>query len=107
MEKTLDQVIKEFKKIIKTLESDSKKFNKDYSLQINYYNTIIKYLLLEHKYYDIVQECGKPIFHYFKFSLPKIDSGYFDWIYNPYNPVRFAVETFDSIEEIRIELGRK
>jgi hypothetical protein len=34
------------------------------------------------------------------------DRDYFLWLYNPYNPVRFAVETFDSIEEIRIELGR-
>ena len=104
MEKTLDQVIKEFKRIIKSYENC--KSGKDYSLQINYYNIIIKYLLLEHKHYDIVQKCGKPIFHYFKYSLPKNDRGYFEWLYNPYNPVRFAVETFDSIEEIRIELGR-
>ena len=28
----------------------------------------------------------------------------FEFLYHVYNPVRYAVETFDSIEEIRKEL---
>lgn len=97
MEYTLDQVIKAFKQIINQLEKDS--------IQRCYYEYIVKFLLLEHKHHDIVQKSGKPIFHYFKFSLPKNDNGYFEWLYNSYNPVRFAIETFDSIEEIRVELA--
>jgi hypothetical protein len=98
MEKTLDQVIKTFKQLIKQYEKDS--------IERNYYEIIVKYLLLEHKHQEAVLKCGKPIYHYFKYSLPVRGRDYFEWLYNPHNPVRFALETFDSVEEIRIELGR-
>jgi len=94
---TLDKVIKEFKSIIKKTDNEMTK---------TYYEIIVKYLLLEQKHKDIVLLSNKPIYHYFQYSLPRIDKDYFLWLYSPYNPVRFAVETFDSIEEIRIELGR-
>lgn len=94
----LNTVYKAFQKIVSTLPKDS--------IQRTYYEIIMKYLLLEHKYKDIVEKTGKPILHYFKFCLPESNIEYFNYLYHPYNPVRFAVETFDSIEEIRIELGR-
>jgi len=94
----LNRVIKEFKSVIKKLPKNS--------LQRKYYEIIVEYLLLEHKYPYEVKRAGKPIYHYFMYDLPKINNEYFEFLYNTYNPVRFAVETFDSIEEIRKELKR-
>lgn len=95
---TLDQVIKK----LKSIES---KYPKN-SIQADYYNVIVKYLLLEQKYKEEVKQANKPIYHYFMHYLPQQDNKYFEHLYNPYNPVRFAVETFDSIEVIRQELKR-
>lgn len=92
----LDKVIKEFKKI-------SKEFPED-SIARNYYEIIIGFMLIEHKHKDIVLKCGKPIYHYFKHKLPMRGREYFEWLYNPNNPVRFSVETFDSIEEVLEEV---
>lgn len=102
---TLDRVIKEFKTIIKTLKKDKLAISVTKDLTISYYEIIVKYLLLENKYQKEVNWAGKPIYIYFKYDLPRMDRGYFDFLYNPYNPVRRAVETFDSIEEIRNELN--
>ena len=95
----LNKVIKAFKRIHK----QAKKDNAPYWIT-EYSEIIIKYLLLEYIYSDIVKKSGKPIYHYFKYHLPEYSKEYFEWLYNPYNPVKFAVETFDSIEEIRKEL---
>ena len=103
---SLDTVIKEFSSIIKELKKDKKIISITHDMKILYYETIVKYLKLEHKYQDIVEKSGKPIYHYFKYSLPVEDTAYFEFLYNRYNPVRFAVETFDSIEEIRLELKK-
>jgi len=92
---TLNDVIKAFKKIIAKTSDD---------IQKNYYEIIVKYLLLEHKHQEEVDDCDKRIYHYFKYSLPVSGNDYFLFLYNTYNPVRFAVETFDSIEIIRKEL---
>ena len=92
----LNTVYKEFQ-IIKN------KYPKN-SIEYNYYNTIMKYLLLEHKYFKEVVIANKPILHYFRYSLPYYNKDYFEWLYNPHNPVRFAIETFDSIEQIKKEL---
>ena len=94
----LNTVIKAFNKVIKIYPKDS--------IESNYYRYIIKYLLLEHKYKDIVERAGKPILHYFEYQLPQPTREYFEFLYHTYNPVRFAIETFDSIEEIRNELNR-
>ena len=89
---SLNTVIKTFKRILKIYKKDS--------IEYNYYTCIIKYLLLEHKYPYIVKQARKPIYHYFMYCSPKSTKDYFEFLYNPKNPVRFAVETFDSIEEI-------
>ena len=100
---SLNDAIKKFKNIIE-LYKKSKGVKASQSIEITYYEIIIKYLLLEHKYPHEVKKAKKPIYHYFMFYLPEFGSNYFSFLYNPYNPVRFAVETFDSIEEIRLEL---
>lgn len=102
MQHSLNVVIKKMKQLIKLYE---KTYGKD-CIQANYYKIISRNLLLEHKYKDIVEKSGKPIYHYFMYSLPEYNNDYFYWLYNPYNPVRFACETFDSIEEIRIEFNK-
>jgi len=96
---SLDQVIKTFLRLSKNSPKGS--------IQSDYYLTIVKYLRLEHKYKDIVLACGKPIYHYFMYGLPQSGNEYFEFLYNRYNPVRFALETFDSIEEIRQELKKE
>jgi len=103
---TLDRVIKEFKSIIKQCKKD-KGISVTKDMTITYYEIIVEYLLLENKYQKEVELAGKPIYIYFKHDLPRIDRGYFEFLYNAYNPVRRAVETFDSIEEIRKELNKK
>ena len=92
-----DKIIKKFIQIHKLSKNNNNQFIE------NYCNAIIKCLIIEAKYEDIIKACGKPLYHYFQYSMPKYTKDYFDWLYNPYNPVRFAVETFDSIQEIKEE----
>lgn len=101
---TLNQVIKEFKKI-------SLDFSKD-DIAINYYNVIIAFLLIENNHKDIVKQCNKPLYHYFMYHLPQPGREYFNFLYNVYHPVRFAIETFSTIgstsgaEEFKIDLEK-
>ena len=95
---SLDQVIKRFKSIIKDINNnDTQKY---------YYECIVKYLKIENKYKDVVEKSNKKIYHYFQYHLPVSGNDYFMFLYNPYNPVRFAIETFDSIEEIKHEINK-
>ena len=48
-----------------------------------------------------IEKSNKRILHYFLYTLPSQTS--FEFLYHVYNPVRYAVETFDSIEEIKKE----
>jgi hypothetical protein len=98
MNNDLNTVLKAFKKIIKELPKDS--------LQSRYYSLICEYLLLEAKHQDIVNACGKPILYYFRYHLPNTSKEYFEFLYHVYSPVRFAIETFDSIDEIKNELNK-
>ena len=91
---TLNQVVKDLKRLSKSCKKDS--------ISQKYYNTLVKYLLLENKYKEQVEKSNKRILHYFLYMLPSQSS--FEFLYHAYNPVRYAVETFDSIEEIRKEL---
>jgi hypothetical protein len=103
---SLNTVVKTFHAVIKELKKDRNK-NSNNDIHIRYYEIIMEYLLIEHKYQDIVKQSGKPIYHYFKYSLPDTTLGYFYYLYSVHHPVRFAVETFDSIEEIKNELKQK
>jgi hypothetical protein len=90
----LNDVIKDINNILKTYKKDT--------IEHNYFTILIKYLKLEYKYQKEVELSGKPIYHYFKYKLPSTFS--FEFLYHVYNPIRFAIETFDSIEEIKKEL---
>lgn len=92
----LDQVIKEFKNI-------SEEFPAEHMAR-NYYEIIVGFMLIEHKHKEIVLACNKPIYHHFQYSLPQRGNDYFLFLYNQYNPVRFSVETFDSIESVRQDI---
>lgn len=98
----LNIIIKECKKIQKQWELQN---GKD-CIEANTFKILVKYLQLEHKYKIEVERAGKPIYHYFMYHLPVFSNDYFKWLYNPYNPIRFAMETFDSIEEIKQELKK-
>ena len=71
-------------------------------IEVAYYETIIKYLWIEELFQDEVDQAGKRIYYHFKYNPPEVYHEYFTFLYDRYNPVRFAVETFDSIESIRI-----
>lgn len=60
---TLEQVIEEFKRHIKLFTKDS--------IQRNYYEIIVKYLLLESKHPQEVKDAKKVIYHYFQYDLPR------------------------------------
>jgi hypothetical protein len=92
----LDQVLKAFRGILKEMPENHE--------ARCYYEIIIAFMLIEHKHKEIVLECRKPIYHYFQYHLPERGRDYFEFLYNPHNPVRFSVETFDSIEEVREDL---
>lgn len=102
--KTLKEYIKNLTTAIRDFDSRGK------DLESSYYKWIIIMLKLEDKYYDQVLRSGKSLKVYLK-DLPEgkscIDNDeYFSYIYNRYSPVRFSVETMDSIEEIREELKK-
>jgi len=97
---------------------DRLKFLKDfledqemYSSKSMYISILHKYCILELKYLKEVKEANKEILKYLKLCPPPrgMNPDLEDWflyMYSRFNPVRFAVETFDSIEVIRKELSR-
>ena len=96
--------------VIKTCKLIQRKYEKqkgEHSIEASYYRVLVKYLLLENKHKEAVKAAGKPIYHYFMYHLPEFSNSYFEWLYNPHNPVRFALETFDSIQEIWLEINYK
>jgi len=74
-----------------------------------YFIIVYNFLFLENKYFDSVKESKKEINRYL--DLPKLETvedvlDKFAELYGVYNNVRFAVETFDSVEEIRLRLKK-
>jgi hypothetical protein len=96
----LNKVIKTFKFLIKNHKNE---------LAISYYKFIIKALLLEKEYPEECKASGKVLYHYFMYWLPSADkytsqktmNEYFEYMYNIFSPIRYTIETFDSVEEIR------
>jgi len=79
--------------------------NKD--MMIRYFIIIHNFLIIERMFFEDVKMCNKEINRYLE--LDKLDNvedveKIFYELYNSYNKVRYAVETFDSIEPIRIYL---
>lgn len=81
--------------------------NDVYNLYIKYFIIIHNFLYLENEHYNLVKECGKEINKYLVLPELKLNDiiKKFEELYdNEYSMVRFSVETFYSIEEIRIRL---
>lgn len=94
---TLNQVIKSFIKM--------KSWYKPGDIEYDYYSIILEYLLIENKFKDAVKREGKLIYHYFMYLLPEHFT--FKYLYDTQSPIRFSIETFDSIEEVRLYLDYK
>ena len=85
--------------------------NKGYdnnSIYVTYFIIIHNWLLIERMFQDEVTLCGKELNANLK--LKKLDNvqdvmAMFNELYDTNHKVRFAVETFDSIEGIRIFLN--
>jgi hypothetical protein len=104
--------LREYIKILKenydlgTIKDDSGNYNK-FDIIIRYFTIIHNFLYLENRYFDIVKLSNKEINKYL--NLPKLESlddviSKFTELYDTNNKVRFAVETLDSIEQIRLIL---
>jgi hypothetical protein len=75
----------------------------NFDIMIRYFTIIHNFLALENKYSSIISLSGKELNN--NLILPKTtnyeDVIYkFNQLYNPNSPVRFSVETLDSIDEV-------
>ena len=104
--------LREYIKILKEnyelgfVKDDGGNFN-HFDLYIKYFIILHNFLLVENQYFDIVKLYNKEINRYL--NLPKLESldeviNKFKELYDTNSKVRFGVETFDSIEEIRLLL---
>lgn len=87
-----------------SVKDEGGNFN-SFDLYIKYFIIIHNFLYLENRYFDIVKLSNKEINKYL--NLPKLESlddviNKFTELYDTNNKVRFAVETLDSIEEVRL-----
>lgn len=78
--------------------------NEDYDLYRKYFIIIHNWLIIERMFYDEVKSDNKELNKHL--NLEKLNSvkeviDKFTELYDTYSNVRFAVETFDSIESIR------
>jgi len=83
--------------------------SKSYTIDsaINYFIILHNFLIIEKKFFNDVKMSNKEINKYL--DLKKLDNiddiiKLFYELYDPYSKIRFALETFDSIESIRIYL---
>lgn len=104
--------LREYIKILKEnyelgfVENDGGNVNL-FDLYIKYFIIIHNFLLLENQFFDIVKLNNKEINRHL--NLPKLETldeviNKFKELYDTNSKVRFGVETFDSIEEIRLLL---
>ena len=96
--------LREYIKLLKTNYDDGfiDEYNK-FEIMIIYFIIIHNFLFLENMFKDEVEINNKDLNKYL--DLPKIENintieEVFKNLYNVNSPVRFAVETFDSIENI-------
>ena len=79
----------------------------NFDIYINYFTIIHNFLLLEVKFYKEVKLSNKEINKYL--NLKKLNNleeviDKFNDLYDTKNNLKFAIETFDSIEEIKVFL---
>jgi hypothetical protein len=109
-QKRLREYIKILKKnydlgFVKDKGGDYNKFD----IIIKYFIIIHNFLYLENNYFNIVKLSNKEINKYL--NLPKLKNldeiiNKFNELYDTNSKVRFAIETLDSIEEIRLLLPK-
>jgi hypothetical protein len=71
---------------------------------IHYFIIIHNFLIIERGFYPEVKECNKEINKYLDIKPLNSVEGVlelFHELYDPHHKVRFAIETFDSIESVR------
>lgn len=97
--------LREYVKLLKTNYNDGfiDEYNK-FDIMITYFTIIHNFLFLENMFKTEVEINNKNLNKYL--DLPKIENvniveELFKNLYDTNSPVRFAVETFDSIENIR------
>lgn len=104
--KILKKYIKNLKELEKTKFYNPDEFNIELSI-IQYFIILHNFLILEQKYYNEVKTANKEINKYLELEdtndINKIKNK-FKELYDSNNNIRFAIETFDSIEPIRIFL---
>lgn len=82
---------------------------KTFSFQYRYFEILIRALAIEAKFYEQVKAADKEILKYLnclddlspKPTITEVVDK-FNELYDTHNKVRFAIETLDSIEEIRL-----
>lgn len=99
---------KRLREYIKILKDNGAIISGDYGIQLSYFIIIHNFLLIENKYYNLVKMCNKELNN--NLNLPKLNTleevlDKFKELYDVNSPVRFSVETLDSIEEIRLFLS--
>jgi len=97
------KVLKDNDEIVSNKEDPEYKYNK-YEVYITYFTIIHNALLLEQRFYNLFKLSNKEVNKYL--DLPELSDvkdiiDKFSELYDSHNKVRFAVETMDSIEEVR------
>ena len=81
-----------------------------YHFQFRYFTIIVNALFLEEKYQADVTAANKEILKYLDLpTLKEVEPilDLFTELYDTHHKVRFAIETLDSVESIRLELKDK
>jgi len=102
----IDEKLKILKSYIHILNNDSKK----YELAKKYFIILHNFLLIERMFYEEVKEARKEINKHL--NLEKLNDQHdvyqkFLELYDINSHIRFAIETFDSIESIRLFLKER
>ena len=85
-------------------DSEIKKGAVNIDIAISYFTIIYNFLIIETKFPQLVKMSGKELNIYLDIeSVDGVDDVLVKFLelYDPTHKVRFAVETFDSIEEVR------
>ena len=98
----IDSKLKILKSYINILKNSEKKLD-DFYIQKKYFLILYNWLIIERMFYPDVVATNKELNKYL--DLPKLNTvdevlKKFTELYDNYGKVRFAVETFDSIESI-------
>ena len=101
-------ILKNYIQILKKSDKYSENFDSNCDLAVAYFTIIYNFLIIEEMFHTQVVQANKELNKYL--DIIKLDNendimDKFFELYEPNHNVRFAVETFDSIEDIRIYLG--